>query len=320
MRAPWLILLVGCQTSSAPTVTAPDGAVDAVSPTLGAAEDVLTGLDDPNGVAVDATHFYLSYGRGSLARVAKTDGTTLEPIASGQRGPSGIDVTTDRVCWLNLGTHAADFLDGSIQCAPKAGGPPQLLSSAYMPSGIAIADDTLYWVEIDGQRLRAIGVDGQDPRTLDSSPTSKTSIAISGTTLAWTASGTGADVVVMELPAGDPRVLSTVEYSPGPLVLLGDHVYWVSQQNIEGDGAVRVSRDGGAPMDLVPGERHPRSLVHVAGTLYWTSGTRVRAASIGGGLAITLAEARESPSTLVTDGTYLYWTELYRGALVRLRL
>ena len=50
---------------------------------------------------------------GNIARIAKTDSAMLETISSGQNGPTSLDVTTDRVCWVNTGDHAADFTNGS---------------------------------------------------------------------------------------------------------------------------------------------------------------------------------------------------------------
>lgn len=306
------MLVLGCHTSSAIDLPG-DGRP-------GAAEDVITGLTGPGAIAVDATHVYFTHSNGNVARIAKTDGAMLETIASGQNGPGSLDVTTDRVCWVNTGDHAADFTNGSVHCASKLGGADQVLSPAYMPSALAIDGDTAYWVELDGQGVRAIGLDGQNYRTLDSSPTDKVSIALNAKKLGWSATGTEADVVVMDRSSGDRVTVSMAEYAPSELVLLGDDVYWASEQDFQGDGAVRVSRAGGAPVDLVPGESFAHGLIHVADTLYWMSDKRVRAASIEGGTATTIAEANETLVSLVSDGEFLYWSEFYRGAIVRIRL
>src|SRR5262245_30892449 len=115
MKLAWTaVLVVGCK-GSPPTDLAGDA-----SP--GTTEDVITGLTEPTAIAVDATHVYFAHRGGDIARIAKTGSSTLEPISSGQNGPSSLDVTTDRVCWVDTGDHAADFTNGSVRCAPKTGG------------------------------------------------------------------------------------------------------------------------------------------------------------------------------------------------------
>ncbi len=306
-----LAIAVGCGSSSSQEPPAPDAAVVAF-------EDVVTGLSEPRELAVDGSQLYVTHGGGEIARVAKTGGT-ISSIATGQRGPTSLDATTDRLCWVNSGTHAQDFLDGSVHCAPKTGGQDTQLADSFFPSGLAIDGTSIYWVEIDGHLVRTIGMDGTGAQTLDSSQTSKTAIAISGGTLAWTASGDGADVVILDRGTGATTTLSSSEYAPGALAISGTDVFWVVRHSLSDDGAIRVSRDRGAPVDLAPAEAAPSRLVLVDGTLYWTTPTAIRSIATTGGTARTIVDGRGSIGGLASDGEYLYWTEPDRGAIVRVR-
>ena len=312
MRTAWLVLAVGCGSSSSEPPPSPDA-----PPQSGIAE--LVRVAEPGTLTVDDTHVYFTHGAASISRVAKAGGT-IEAIAVAQRGPADLDATTDRLCWVNSGTHALDFQDGSVRCAPKTGGADTELAASYFASALAIADGAVYWTEIDGQAVRKIALDGTAPQTLDDAPTHKTEIAIGATHLAWTAGGAEADVVLMDRTTGTKTPISSAEYHAGAVVLDGDDVYWATQHALSEEGAIRVARDLGTPADLAPGESYPRELVRAGDTLYWTSVDRIRAAAMTGGTATTVVEGRGAIGGIASDGEYLYWAERDTGAIARMRL
>ena len=312
MRRAWFVFAIGCGSSNA----VPDASPPEIEGGVLAGEDVLVGVE-AGYLAVDATHVYFTSTGGGISRVVKTGGT-LEPIASAQRGPTSLDASTNELCWVNSGTHAQDFLDGSIRCAPKTGG-DRMITGAYFPSALAIDGSTIYWTEIDGESVRSIGVDGSNAKTIDTSPTSKLGIALTPTTLVWIASGAEADVVAMNRTTGTKTPLSTAEYAPMGLALDGVDVYWLVRHSLSDDGALRVSRAGGAPSDIVADEYYPQSLVKANRSLYWASKGRIRAIALDGGTVTTLAD-RGSIAGLASDGEYLYWSEPARRAIVRLKL
>lgn len=308
MRRAWIVIAVGC---GSPATSEPP-AVDATAVAL---EDVATGLVDPTGLAVDASAVYVAHAGGELARVAKAGGA-VTPLAPVQRGPASLDASTDRLCWVSAGTHAQDFLDGSVRCVPKLGGAVVELAASYFPSGLAIDGETLYWVEIDGQRVRAVGLDGTGARTLDATSTSKAAIAVAPARLAWTASGEGADVVVMDRETGATTPVTSSEYAPGTIRFAGDDVVWVTRHALSDAGAIRRWRDG-TTSDVVSDEPWPAELVVQGGALYWTSGGRIR--GLVEGEVRTVVADRGTIRGLAGDGEYLYWCEPDRGAIVRVR-
>jgi len=330
------LLAIGCGAAPDATLDAPPpdrvdagtiapprdcGPVTPNESTAGVIETVLADIDGPTGFTLDATHLYFVHGRGNIARIARTGGP-IEPIASEQRSPGALDATTDRLCWANGGTHSADFVDGSIRCASKTGGNEVELSTAYMPGAMVIEGGTAFWVEIDGHAVRSIDLDGGNPRTLDTSYTHKTNLAVTPTKLAWAASGSEADVVAMDRGTSTVTPLTSSEYSPTGLVIDADDVFWAVQHDLSSRaGSLRVSRAGAAPTDLVASECAPSGLVRAGGSLYWTSWDRIRTTSTSGGTPVTLAVNQGlTIGGLVVDGDFLYWSELYRGTIVRMRL
>lgn len=307
----FVFALFGCgDSSTGPEPPGPDAPVELTT------EHVVSVMD-PGAIAVDATHVYFTHGSGSISRVAKAGGV-IEPLVTDMRGPTSLDASTDRLCWVNTGTHAADFRDGSVRCIAKTGGVDQQLSTSYFPAGLAIDGTTIYWVEIDGQLVRQVATDGTSGATVDSSPTHKTSIAIDGSRLAWTATG-AEDVVVMERATGNKSIVSAQEFSADAVTFDGNDIFWVTRHNDFETGAIRVSRDGGAPTDLVGGEYGPVGLVLSKARLLWTSKQRLRAIATSGGAAQTIVSNRGTIIGVAGDDEYLYWAESENGAIVRMR-
>lgn len=303
MRSAWLVVAVGCGSSSS---TPPEIDAPAISAHV---EDVASGLDYPTSIAVDGTHVYVVTGGDTVSRVVKSGGS-IEPVVTAQLGPTSLDVTTDRLCWINSGTHGADFRNGSVRCAAKTGGAETKLSDGFLPSSLAIQGGTVYWTEIDGEVVRKIGLDGTGLQTIDSSPTSKVSIAVAANRIAWTASGPGPDVVLVE--NGTPTTLTSDEYAPDTIRIAGDDIYWLTQHALSDNGAVRVWR-AGSVQDIVADEYAPRGLVVEDGVAYWTSKGRIRTQTG------TLVDGRDTIAGFASDGEYLYWTEPDRGAIFRVR-
>lgn len=312
-----VLVLAGCGsspgTSPSPDAASPDG------PPSAAVEDVATGLTEPSTITLDAARVYVVHGASQISQVAKTGGAII-PLATGQRGPSSLDATTDRLYWVNTGTHALDFQDGSVRWSAKTGGGDNELATSFFPAALAVDGVTVYWVEIDGQRVRQIGATGTGAMTLDDSPTHKTSIAVTPTRIVWTASSDMADVVSMNRATGDRTTLSTAEYAPGSAVVIGDDVYWVVRHALSDSGSIRVSRNGAAPVDVVSDEYYPVGLVTDGSSLYWTSDGRIRTVALAGGTAHSFVTDRGAIGGLAIDAEHLYWSEPDRDAIVRARL
>jgi hypothetical protein len=206
-----------------------------------------------------------------------------------------------------------------VRWAAKVVGPDHELATSFLPGGLAVdvGSLTVFWVEIDGHRVRALRTDGTGAVTIDETPTAKTSIAVTPSRLVWTASGPGDDVITMDRPTSVQRALSAVEYAPSSVNIAGDDVFWIERRPLSDAGAIRVSRGGAPPIDLVAGELAPSALVRDGNTLYWASAGQIRTVNRAGGPVLTLAAERGPIGGLAVDSTHLYWTETARGAIVR---
>jgi len=265
---------------------------------------------------VDATHVYFGVAGSEIDRVA-LDGGTVERLATGQEGPASLDVTTDKLFWVDTGTHAADFRDGSVHWAPKTGG-DHVLATSYFPTALALDGPLLYWVEGDGERVVQISTDGAGEQTLDTSSSFKTSLAVTPSALIWTASSDLLDVIAMDRVTGTVTTISSEEYAATSIVVIGDDVFWVASHPLSDFGAIRVSRGGGPPMDLVSDEYYPESLVTDGDVLYWRSADgRIRRVAASGGTAETFVSGRDAYGGLAVDDQHVYWADFDRGAIMR---
>lgn len=322
MRCLVVAVVAACGSSPAAPdapVIEPDARPDAAPVPQLVVEPLASGLEMPGALALDATAVYFVHGATAIARVAKAGGA-VEPVIADQLAPAALDVSSDNVVWVNTGTHAMDFLDGSVRWLPKAGGVPDVaLSPAALPVAVAVdlGGTTVFWAEADGQRVRQIQIDGTGELTIDDAATHKTSLAITPSRLAWTASGDGDDVVAVDRPSRLPRTLSTVEYAPGSVVIDGDDTFWIERKPGFERGAIRVARGGGLAVDLVADEAAPVALVRDDRYLYWAAGGNLRRIARAGGTPVTISEGRGAIDAIAVDATHLYWTEREHGTVVR---
>jgi hypothetical protein len=99
-----------------------------------------------DSIALDATHVYwTNYNEGTVMSVPLAGGkpTTL---ASGQVAMNDITVDATSVYWtkyVDFGSH-----NGAVMKVALAGGTPVTLASAQTPTGIAVDDTSLYWLNL----------------------------------------------------------------------------------------------------------------------------------------------------------------------------
>ncbi len=80
--------------------------------------------------------------------VAAGDGSLL---AEGLATPRGIAVADGFVYWVEKGTGAKNFHDGTLKKVPATGGAPVTIASGlFAPDRVAIAGRGIVWTEVDG--------------------------------------------------------------------------------------------------------------------------------------------------------------------------
>jgi hypothetical protein len=112
-------------------------------------------LGHPVHLAADDAAVYVadtgpSEGNGSVVRIALGGGTPSF-VANGLDSPRAVAVSGGWVYWLNKGTGAKNFQDGSLEKAPATGGPKVTLATGLLaPDHLALSETRAAWTEVNG--------------------------------------------------------------------------------------------------------------------------------------------------------------------------
>jgi hypothetical protein len=100
-----------------------------------------SGLNDPQGIALDPTHVYWTEKGGGTVMKVPRGGGAATVLASGQQAPLGLAVVPAGVYWTNStgGTVMNVGLDG--------GSPVTLVSGQQRPTQIAVDACDVYWLD-----------------------------------------------------------------------------------------------------------------------------------------------------------------------------
>ena len=221
-------------------------------------EDVVAGLSDPDGLALDVAggKMYWTDDEADKIQRANLDGTAIEDVVNGLSSPEGIalDLSRGNVYWTDRGTD-------KIQRAKLDGtGVEDVVTGLSDPDGIAldVAGGKMYWTESDAGRIRRANLDGTDREDLVTGLSYLDDIALDATGGKMYWAHVGADKIqranldgtgVEDLVTGlDRPVGVTVD-------VRGGKVYWA---DVDTEMIQRANLDGTAVEDLVTtGLFHP---------------------------------------------------------------
>jgi hypothetical protein len=227
-------------------------------------------------------------------------------LKSGLDFPNTVVLDATSVYWVNSGTPANKYHDGSLMKMPLNGGSVTVLASNQdTPKGLAINATHVYWTteNRDANRvgtIRSIPLDGGTVTVLASDQASPQTIALDNQSIYWTNAGTpttytDGSLVKMPIEGGPVTLLSTNQAKALGLALDAERVYWTTSIG----GAVRSMKlDGSDYLEHVTGQLSPQGLV-VSGTdLFWSE--------VGAGFLWTLSLAsNDPPKTLVNNASFL---------------
>ena len=289
------------------------------------AQDLYTGENSPEGVAIDPAAgkiYWADDGSGTI-RVANLDGSGAQDLYTGESSPSGvaIDPAAGKIYWANsvsrTGAIRVGSLDGSVPAT-------DLFSGESYPVGVAIdpEDGKIYWGSYDDFTIRVGNLDGTGATTLFTNENYPTGIAVDAAAgkLYWTNEFAGTiRVGNLKDPGVGAQSLYTGESDIGGLAIdpTTGKIYWGDISDANGDpssGTVRVgSLDGSAPaQSLYTGQNLPWFVALVRAPLgtgvstglggrQGRSGALVQRRELGGGFRQRLPVSRPADPCLSMD-------------------
>jgi hypothetical protein len=243
----------------------------AIPPTRNRCTGLCLSTGGPSALALDREALYVA-GPAGIWRVPRWDGKPTQLAATDLR-TQALALSADYVYWATL--------RGSIQRAPKAGGPSETLAPApEVVTALAVDDDGVYFTTWDIRK----------PGTLMSIP----------------------------VPSGRPRALAKFESSSG-LALAGPYVYFSALSPNSHSGAIfRVPRQGESPTRptlIAESLAHPTDLFVANGWVYALAtgldrrdGSVIRMPTTEFAEVETLADHLVDARALVQDGERVYWS------------
>ena len=223
-------------------------------------EDLVTGLNQPNRIALDVTGgkmYWTNIGMRVIQR-ANLDGSNVQTLVTGLTQPSGIalDIAGEKMYWT-------DHLAGGIQRANLDGSNIQtLVTGLAQPSSIAldIAGGKMYWTDWNRGKIQRANLDGsniQDLITRTQGVQYPIGIALDvvGGKMYWADSLTG-KIQRANLDGSNVQDLVTGLTQPSSIALdvAGRKMYWTDEQT---DKIQRANLDGSNVQDFVTGLQSP---------------------------------------------------------------
>jgi sugar lactone lactonase YvrE len=150
----------------------------------GSVEDIITGLGNPYGVAVDTTNnkIYFTDQNNDYIKSANRDGSSEIILASGADGLSQpLGIAVDRV---NQKLYCADFTEDKIFKLDTDGNNFETIASGAdglnEPIGIAVdaINNKLYWTEVGNDVVKRSNLDGSSIETIVTGVTDPQSIEV----------------------------------------------------------------------------------------------------------------------------------------------
>ena len=264
---------------------------------------------------------------------AALSGGTPETVASGQSTPTRIVATGGNVYWVNAGTQANNYSDGSIMSL-VGGEFTTIARSQNNVVSLAVDSKYAYWAA-GRNRTRCRRLDnesglasGTDPVSLAKGRVHPIAIALDASNIYWVEQGTSdwgspvSDGNVMKLAfdadASAMQTLASSQPSPMAIAVDANNVYYATA-----DTVFKISLPDGKSTQLATGQSQPFALVADATDVYWTnvfSGTLSSVPIAGGAKPVILARAQTYALGFALDNTDVYWvtqTDIGAGGILK---
>jgi hypothetical protein len=197
---------------------------------------------------------------------------------------AGIAVAGGDVYWSSLGTGPGTT--GTILRTALGGGATATVASGLSsPWAIAVAGDSVYWVDAVGTSVGA--------------------------------------VLRAPLAGGGVTTLASGQSSTAGIAVDGESVYWMQEGSASSGGAVlSVPVGGGSVTTLVAGQTSPAAIAVDASGLYWSTlsvgpASNGVIAALRSGVVTTLATGQAGPRVLALGASAVFWADFNRGIILK---
>jgi hypothetical protein len=170
-------------------------------------QTIITGQDNPDGLAVDSSHIYWNnYGATGNGTVneANLDGTDLQIIVAGQ-DLYGLAVDGSHIYWTDRSTVNEANPDGTD--------PQTIITGQNYPVAVTVDSSHIYWTDYFSGTVNEANLDGTDPQTIITGQNEPRDIVLYGSHIYWTDYFSGT-VNEANLDGTDPQTILTGQNSP----------------------------------------------------------------------------------------------------------
>src|SRR5678815_2959049 len=211
----------------------------------------MSGLDKPQGIAIDGAHIYWLTGLGSIAR-ANLDGTSLNENFILGAFAEGLAVDGAHIYWTTSGPNGDRIgranLDGS-------GVNPSFMTTVVAAAGVAVDGAHIYWTNAGINSIGRANLDGSGAnQVFISGAETPQGFTVDGAHIYWTNAGINSIGRANLDGSGANQVFISGAETPQGLTVDGAHIYWansrsgtIGRANLDGTGANEFFIFAGSP-------------------------------------------------------------------------
>ncbi|HEY4117669.1 MAG TPA: hypothetical protein VGM56_07435 [Byssovorax sp.] len=270
----------------------------------------------PYGIFVDDQNVYWTNSGTGEVMQAKTDGTNVVTLTTGEDSPITVQVFQGNVYW------ASYSVIGVIRMTPIGGGPVVNLSTAPAAREILIGSQFIWWTREpdDVQRMPVTGEPDAMPPDLLTGNLLSEGLAGDDASVYWVNRGDGF-VKRADLDLSNETPLAAGDI-PFDVAVDDATIYWTEVGSSPSTGrVVRASKvDGANALPLATGQASPMGIAIDAAGVYWANNAdgTIHAAPIDGSTdEVTLAVGQAAPINVAVDASFVYWANTEGDAIVK---
>jgi sugar lactone lactonase YvrE len=205
----------------------------------------VSGLDQPQAIAVDGAHIYWTTGFGSIGRADLNGGNVNGNFILGTFGAKGVAVDSEHIYWTDTvsGSHIGRAnLDGS---SPNQ----TFIATAIPAAGVVVDGGHVYWANSGSNAIGRANLDGSSPdQIFIRGASNPQGVAVDGAHLYWTNTNSGW-IGRANLDGTGANQDFIFAGAPQDVEVDGNHVWWANGPHVYGIGQANL--DASSPTESV---------------------------------------------------------------------